>query len=153
MKVLLEATIGLLVVVSAGLAVYAYTEHREVSYLTLRTDHLESRINELESTPSTVDRAGEDEQAGGEESQGTYCDRNPDKRACLPYDSGQPLEAQIARLEEHVAAQNSAIARLRRAPSSPSMNAPYIPSMSEIRREIDSAIYNQSLRDGIRDGK
>jgi hypothetical protein len=38
-----------LALVSVGLAVYAYTEHREVAYLTLRADHLERRITQLES--------------------------------------------------------------------------------------------------------
>jgi len=93
MKVLLGAAIVLLALVSVGVAVYAYAEHREVAYLTLRADYLESRITELESAPSIEARPGEDEQVGGEESQGTYCDRNPDKRACLSYDSDQAREA------------------------------------------------------------
>jgi tRNA U34 5-carboxymethylaminomethyl modifying enzyme MnmG/GidA len=49
MKVLLGSTIVLLALVSVGLAVYAYNEHREVAYLTLRADHLERRINEIEA--------------------------------------------------------------------------------------------------------
>ena len=52
MRIILGATIGLLALGSVGLAVFAYTEHREVAYLTLRADHLESRITELESATS-----------------------------------------------------------------------------------------------------
>jgi hypothetical protein len=48
MKFILGATIALLALVSVGLAVYAYTEHREVAYLILRADALEARINELD---------------------------------------------------------------------------------------------------------
>jgi uncharacterized coiled-coil protein SlyX len=140
MKVLVGAAIVVLALASLGLAVYAYAEHREVAYLTLRADYLESRITELESAPSVEARTGEDEQVGGEKSQGSYCDRNPDKRACLPYDSGQALEARIARLEEYVVAQNSAIARLRSARSSP--------TMSEVNSAISSAIYSYSIQDG-----
>jgi hypothetical protein len=50
MKLILGVTIVLLALVSVGLAVYAYTEHPQVDYLTLRADHLERRINELEAT-------------------------------------------------------------------------------------------------------
>jgi hypothetical protein len=63
MRILLGATIGLLALVSAGLAVFAYTAHREVAYLTLRADHLESRINELEAPHSTVDNLEADTDA------------------------------------------------------------------------------------------
>jgi phosphopantetheine adenylyltransferase len=54
------ATIGLLALVVAGLAVFGYTKHREVAYLTLRADHLERRINELESELSIVNKAHEE---------------------------------------------------------------------------------------------
>ena len=46
---MLGPTIVLLALVSVGLAVYAYNEHREVANLTLRADHLERRINEIEA--------------------------------------------------------------------------------------------------------
>jgi hypothetical protein len=48
MKLILGATVALLALVSVGLAVYAYTEHRQVAYLILRADALEARINELD---------------------------------------------------------------------------------------------------------
>jgi hypothetical protein len=54
MRTLLGATIVLLALVSLGLAIYSYTEHREVAYLTLRTDYLEDRITKLESGSSVV---------------------------------------------------------------------------------------------------
>jgi hypothetical protein len=54
MKLILGATIALLALVSVGLAVYAYTEHREVAYLTLRADHLERRITQLEPGSSVA---------------------------------------------------------------------------------------------------
>jgi hypothetical protein len=60
MKVLLGAMIILLALVSLGLVVYTYTEHREVAYLTLRADYLENRIIELEAGPSTVDSVGQE---------------------------------------------------------------------------------------------
>jgi hypothetical protein len=55
MKLILRATIALLALVSVGLAVYAYTEHRQVAYLTLRADHLERRINEIEADAGMVE--------------------------------------------------------------------------------------------------
>ena len=65
MRIILGATIGLLALVSAELAVFAYTEHREVAYLTLRADPLERRINDLKwdllaaSKAAEVDAANE----------------------------------------------------------------------------------------------
>jgi hypothetical protein len=53
MKLILGTTIALLALVSVGLAVYAYTEHREVAYVTLRADALEKRI-EAPPEPTAV---------------------------------------------------------------------------------------------------
>jgi hypothetical protein len=53
----------LLALVAVGLAVFAYTGHREVVYLTLRADHLERRINEVEARHSTVDNLEADADA------------------------------------------------------------------------------------------
>jgi hypothetical protein len=54
MKVLLGAAIVLLVFVTLGLGIYAYTQHRDVAYLTLRADYLEDRIAKLESGSTVV---------------------------------------------------------------------------------------------------
>jgi hypothetical protein len=54
MRILLGATIVLLVFVTLGLGAYTYTKHREVADLSLRTDYLEERIAKLESGSSVV---------------------------------------------------------------------------------------------------
>src|SRR5918996_2318678 len=119
MKVLLGAMIILLALVSLGLVVYTYTEHREVAYLTLRADYLENRIIELEAGPSTVDSVGQEgtststqvialSEDGEEKSQGSYCDRHPHMRACLPYvkdgktEAAQSQDAQVEALIDRV---------------------------------------------------
>jgi hypothetical protein len=137
MKVLLGATIILLALVSLGLVVYAQTEHREVAYLTLRAGYLENRIIDLETSLRAAHSVGEEEQAtpeagtstsiqvialsedGEEKSQGSYCDRHPHMRACLPYvkdgktEAAQSQDAQVEALIDRVEESGARLEALR----------------------------------------
>jgi hypothetical protein len=62
----MKAIVAVVVLLALVSGAYAYVKHVEVSYLTLRTDHLERRIIELESAPLTGIRAEVDAEVGTE---------------------------------------------------------------------------------------